>query len=313
MTIMGAVVLMMGCGTIFKPKDRSSEAPLTVAEKFDLYKGLSIDHPSRDGYGMFLAEGSRGDSALFSCLHQFATGEQVDILSSFSDEGLPLRHPEITKADAATPISRDMLMGFMMCAISSTNGSEIMTKLIQAGVDNGWDLCGPAPEFEIDPIDRIGRCVVSPGLIGTMYRVRTYLGVDCNAGCQAAQQIPTGIARNVDGFRRHLSALHVIVRGFTGGLDDGELDVLRHHAEQQPNNALYQAAYHKFLDGDQSKATALLLDTTKFPEYTLPTSANYCTHYLYQRDESSQHDWLPCDEGLTHIGIDFLLAGRLAL
>ena len=311
-TMILGVVLLIGCGKIFKPR-KNNPSPLSLTQKFELYRDLSLGHPERDSYGFFGADGSIGDSILFSCLHQFATGEQIDALASFSDEGFPLRHPEISKQYAPTPISRDMIIGFMICAISSPDGPEIMKKIIDAGRDNNWDLCGDAQEYDISAKHRIGRCTMSPGLISTMYRVRTHLGVSCNAACQVAQQIPTGLNTNVEGFRRHLSALHILIRGYTGGISDGELDILKHHANHEPNNALYQAVYHKFEDGDQSKATALLLDTTKFPEYTLPTSSNYCTHYLYQRDESSQHDWLPCADSKQHSGIDFLFAGRLTL
>lgn len=118
----------------------------------------------------------------------------------------------------------------------------------------------------------------------------------------------------LEGYARHFAMLHLAIRGLTGGLDDGELEIMEYHASEQPNNALYQAIYHKFLDGDQSKAEKLLLSQDKFPDNNLPKDPNYCTDYLYQRDEASTHDWEPCP-GHNHIypGIDFLIAARFAL
>lgn len=286
-----------------------------LVKKYEIYKGLSLGHPARDSYGMFRPDDSVGDSILFSCLHQFATGEQIDFMGSFSEEGLPIRHPEVGPADTASPISRDMIVGFMLCALSSPDkGAELMSKLTHAGVDNNWDLCGSAPEYEISIKVRLGRCIMTPGLISTMYRVSQSLGNSCTVECKLAQQIPSGVSKSPTGFARHLAVLHLLIRGLAKGLSTSEIGILKHHAEAQPNNALYQAAYHKFADGDQSSAVALLLDPTTFPAQRLPSSDNYCTPYLYQRDESARHDWLPCPaEGATHIGIDFLFAGRVAL
>jgi hypothetical protein len=305
--------LMMSCGKTLRPTKGDAAPPATLVQKFKLYDELSLQHNERDALGFFSPGGSIGDSILFSCLHQFATGTKISVLRSFSYEGFPLRHPEITSEDSATPISRDMIIGFMICAISSPDGTEIMKRIVDVGRDNNWDLCGDAPEYNISLNHRLSRCIMSPGLISTIYRVRTYLGVTCNTACKIAQEIPTGLSTHVEGFKRHLSILHIIIRGHTGGISEDELDILEHHAKHEPNNALYQAAYHRFKDGNQSKAIHLLLNTSKFPEYGLPTTDNYCTHYLYQRDESSQHDWLPCDEGIQHTGIDFLFAGSLIL
>jgi hypothetical protein len=72
---------------------------------------------------------------------------------------------------------------------------------------------------------------------------------------------------------------------------------LRIAANGQPNNALYQAVYNTFANESQDAVTALLLDQSKFPLYGVPSALNYCTHYLYQRDEKRFRNYKADDDG----------------
>ncbi len=63
----------------------------------------------------------------------------------------------------------------------------------------------------------------------------------------------------------------------------------------------------------KSEALAMLLNEGFFPSDGLPTSANYCTDWLTQRDDDPK-DWSPCpDEAKTHSGGEFLFAAALLL
>ena len=301
-------VLVVGCGTARK-HDNITPVPEEIITKAALYKDLSS--LEADSYGMYRVGGSVGDSILFSCIRQYATGQRVNVLKSFNSDGLPIRHPDAGPDDAATPISRDMILGFMLCAISGTDGPEIMNRIVKAGKDNTWDLCGAAPEYNISIKLRLSRCYASPNLISTIYKVHKYVGNSCDTICKVAIQAPLVTSSSVIGFQRHLAVVHSLIVGTVSGLNENNLDVLSHHAEREPGNALFQGVLHMFSDGNQEKAISLILDNTRFPEHTLPTSGNYCTPYLYERDYSAR-DWHPCpSEGRTHLGIDFLFASKV--
>jgi hypothetical protein len=111
------------------------------------------------------------------------------------------------------------------------------------------------------------------------------------------------------GYEAELSVSHILLRGLIyKGVSDFELKLLKAQVDREPRNAFYQAVYHKFTDGDQAAALAILFDESLFPADRLPTTEQYCTDYLWQRDNSPQ-DWAPCPEkNEVHSGTDFLFA-----
>lgn len=302
------LLFALGCGK-YHGHNSSIDMPRELAEKRDLYLELSKSH--QDRYGMFEPV---GDSILFSCLYQFAGGADVDALSSFSQLGAPIRHPEVGPEHSATPVSRDMVIGFMYCALSSAEGREIMQRLVNFGQENNWDMCAGAEGYDIDIVLRFSRCVMTPSMVATIYRVASKVGVPCEAVCQVSKLLPYNMPSNVSGFTRHLAFLRVGLEATVSGkIDADTLATMRRHAEAEPRNALYQAMYSRFLDGDQLVAMSILRRTKIFPSDSLPTTANYCTEYLYQRDESPA-DWEPCpDQVREHPGIDYLFALKWAM
>lgn len=105
------------------------------------------------------------------------------------------------------------------------------------------------------------------------------------------------------GFRGHLAVLHIWLWGrITGSIPNAFLIALQNLADNQPNNAIFQAVYHLYKDGDQDIAIDLL--TKRYPQNRLPTSADWCEFFIYQRDEDNK-DWKPCpDEQQTHPAIE---------
>lgn len=119
----------------------------------------------------------------------------------------------------------------------------------------------------------------------------------------------------ISGYRAHLTMLHI---DFVGMIYDGvnqiEYKFIEYQAKRQPKNALYQAIYHAYNDGDQSDAINMCFNDTYFPSDKLPTNENYCTEYLWQRDEENDSgDWLPCDEKRQHRGVDLAIAAKKIL
>jgi len=108
------------------------------------------------------------------------------------------------------------------------------------------------------------------------------------------------------GYRGHLQALNVIFKWKVySKLSDLDLKILKDLKDRQPRNALYQALYHKFTDGVQDDAIAVLNDERLFPTDRLPDSEGRCEEYIFQRDDGS--DWQPCPaEGKIHSGADLL-------
>jgi hypothetical protein len=120
----------------------------------------------------------------------------------------------------------------------------------------------------------------------------------------------------LEGYEAHLDVLRIhtefLINGF---LEDYELKKLKEYRDQSPENALFQAMYHKF-DGNQEVAISILMDESIFPADRLPTDGEYTTHYRWERDPGP--DWQPCNEerpctGKPHTGVDFLFAAHIVL
>lgn len=119
-------------------------------------------------------------------------------------------------------------------------------------------------------------------------------------------------------FRDHLDVIWAIAKAIrNGGISRADLDNVSRLRSINPRNALFQAVYHGYTDGDQSETLVILKDDTLFPASRLPSTLDRCEEYLWQRDQDgSSRDWLPCprDDGSfeVHDGVDFLLASWIA-
>jgi hypothetical protein len=129
---------------------------------------------------------------------------------------------------------------------------------------------------------------------------------------QFVLQMESASYKAKQGYEKHLDAVHIITASMKrGGVLPQDYETIRLYAEESPRNALFQALYHRFKDGDQTQAVAILLDEKLFPSDRLPTSADRCEEYLWQRDDRP-NDWEPCDKGKQHDGVDFLVAAWVA-
>lgn len=331
---------MSGCSSL--KKDNEPKAPSEI--KAEVVEQLAVYRPlikaQADSHGLMLMGGSIGDSALFSCLAYAAGAADFDPAVLFTDEGRPLRHPDIYdnapspgepdyEQGKFTTISKDMVNGILMClhTLGKTDKPKalaLVERMIAYGRSHKenelWAFCTQEDRVKYNISDErwFGRCIMTPATSKDTYRIAISLGWECDTDCQIVMNA-TGI--NIpsysSGFEGHLAVLTTTRNGLVdGAINDNSLrKVLEEAHKAQPRNALYQAAFHLFADGVQDDAYRALGDETLFPKDKLPTSANYCTDYLFQRDEAGNSDWLPCDgsgesEGR---GIDWAFAAALAL
>lgn len=201
-------------------------------------------------------------------------------------------------------IDNNMYIGLALYLVHKKD-AEALRRTIEYGKAHDW-IVGEAKDNETLQ----SQCVIPPGTQGLLTDSFNY------AGSVLTDVSPTDnnpIGTHTDD-SAHLDVLTILLSGKVHKhINDTELEVLKDQVKRQPNNALFQAVKARFLDGDYSKATALLLDESHFPETKLPNSHdNQCNHYLYRRDETPG-EWGPCPKkpNVTHDGTDFIFAAAI--
>lgn len=224
------------------------------------------------------------DSALFSGL-AMASGLDVDIFAAESYPGRWFRTPDKRCYDegrSGSDISRDMLAGILF-GLWSRDDNESILQIHDYGQNNGW-VMGRGP---------IDRTYFTPNFVNT---VKSILGKDRLPEVWVDPQLD---------HQRHVSALNIILRGEAiGNIPKEAFGILQHFATKSPENALFQYGLARFGDGDQQKTLDILRNEAWFPADRLPTSADRCGRWLWERDVSEQYT-APCDDGKTHSGADF--------
>ena len=198
-------------------------------------------------------------------------------------------------------ISNDMLLG-LIHYLWSTKDVVNVQELIAYGETHGW-VMGDA-----DPKDRDGqsRILLSPNLIAKLYDIEKRLTDSSRAD---AKHVEYPVAYINKGFASHLDVVNILLTArIYGGISSQARQILEGQAKRQPDNALYQFAYHLFKsDYDVTSSVELLLNEKHFPTNSLPTSSNHCTNYLFMHDKK-ESSWAPCLEGKTHPGVDLVFA-----
>jgi hypothetical protein len=281
---------LTACKRDNEPRQTQDVNERLVAKK-QLYCELSKPAYEKVGYVH-----GRCDGLLFTALRGIGCGD-VDIGTFQNAEGRWYRDPEHDCFIADRPqvengsdssISKDMMVGAMNYLWWSKDLPKI-DATIKYGKANNW-VMGDAVDFETTS----SKCLLSPGLVSLLFDMQENLSLGSISNTsQRTDVIPINT-----GFRAHLDVLHILLSGSVfGALTDSEVETLKKQAKRQPRNALFQAAYHLYTDGDQTIATELLMDESHFPNDKLPTNHdNHCTEYLYQRDDEPK-DWSPCADG----------------
>lgn len=302
------ILLLVGCGAYGeRTKDKGGQTELAdqIRDKRDFYLQESGLLVQTHAWGW---PDATGDAFLWACLYN-AGGGQADYTLAILPDGRPQRNPAISPSQSKTPWSKDMEIGLLWCLYkdpNKTRAKEVLTKHIAYGRANKWDLCGPAPEYKIGTVDRISRCRISGALQATAYRLYGSLGGKCDDKCQLVLKNPlnSDMTGDVDGYQEHLAMIHRFLRArLSGGATPKEMKSMSQTATQEPNNALYQCIWARFHTGDTTRAAALLLDESKFPAGRLPSKAEVCTEYVYQRAELIQKNLRTDAEGcISYLG-----------
>lgn len=285
---------------------RNNEPQPSMAERLNHLAAKKIEYCeySRAKYKEKKYVHSQCDGLLFTSLRAIGC-KDVD-MSVFEDNGRWYRDPDHAcgpSSDSDSTISKDMMVG-LFNYLAWSGDLNATNRTVEYGKAHDW-IMGECK----DEVTKLSKCLLSPGLVGNLLDLqkvlKNALGINTNRQTEA-------IGVNT-GFLAHLDVLHALFSSLLyGAITDQEKMMLKSQADRQPRNALYQAAYHMFEDGNQQVAVDLLLDESRFPDKGLPGPKNYCTEYLYQRDEDPS-DWSPCADtnGELYSGTDFIFAAAI--
>lgn len=255
-----------------------------LTAKRDRYR--SLYRSALDSYG-FVAG---CDGLLFTSL-LVAGGLEHNLLQaeSLAEPGKWHRNAEqncFQTGQSLSTISRDMLLGLSLALWKTGDAGSVQRLLAYSKARNG--RLGEAS----NPQELAGRATMSPSLLTLLVEINFKLSGEDSEFRGYFPETLTPLR----GFEAHLQVLRLLLKAsLFGGLIKTDFQVLEKLALAQPKNALFQAAYHGFLDGDGSVAAAVLLDPSYFPEQSLPSTKQRCEPYLWQRDQDNK-DWVPCPE-----------------
>lgn len=278
------ILLLVSCAKR-EAKKPSIVHPL-VAQKAEVYKSLHTDWAHQGGC----------DSLGFTALCKLAGGcSDTVITDAEGDPGRWYRNPGkrcFDDGQSKSDISKDMLM-MLFPYLYAKKDKQNLREIYDYGKANGW-VMGRGP---------ISRTVMTPPMILTLQRM---IGFNLSEMPNSSKEVAKA------GYEKHLDAIDLLLKGMIGdGLNELQYEEIRKYAEANPRNALFQALYHKYKDGNQQAAIDILLDESLFPSNRLPTPADRCEEYLWQRDFDNV-DWKPCDKAGVHDGVDYLIAAWAA-
>ncbi len=295
------IFLLVGCGT-FQPKPTvPSDKLRELAIKSNRYADLISSH--QDSNGFIMTE--HCDATLFSGLLSAALpASKIDIRAAANDElDQWYRRPDKDCGPAfgnsRSTISRDMILGILWYMLKNKD-VEAAEKLMSQLYNNSWLLKGDGS---------IGELLVNPSLIGTLANIIKKIG-----GTSYPEQLLLPASFNkTEGFVAHLTVWHILLRGeLFKEIPESHLDILKYHRDRNPRNPLFQAAYHKYTDGNQEVAIDLLLDNNEWPSHSLPTSREHCSDWPIQRDYTEK-DWGSCEPVVEHTGAELILIYQLII
>lgn len=301
------ILLLISCQSTTKHKEQPT-LPIEptkdelLKKKFELY--LKEQPKGLDRYQWPTLK-SPCDATGFLALCKTAGGcEMANFFDGEKSPGEWQRNAEwncVETGRSKTSISKDMLMmGFVygLYGMEKAKAIGYFNRLEEYGKENDWIMGYPS-----ETIEDLSRVYMTPTMTLTLYNILQYLGVS-KAPSEGYRRIPGG-------FQAHLRVLDILVKAkINNGIDAIQLADLKTLHDRDPQNALYQAVFHRFRDGDMTEVADILLDEKLFPSDRLPESRDRCESYLWQRDQGK--DWQPCDEGLTHDAIDYLFVYWLA-
>jgi hypothetical protein len=211
-------------------------------------------------------------------------------------------HDCFSSGRSASTISRDMIMGLASALWKTEDGPAVQRILAYSARNRG--ILGQAK----DSSELLGRATMSPSLLSILSEI-DYRTTGTNSPSRG--YFPE-FGRNLRGFEAHLQVLSILLKAsLYGGILRTDFKVIETLYKREPRNALFSAVYHGFIDGDGREAAQALSDLRYFPAGALPSSAERCEPYLWQRVQDSS-DWLPCPQKReTFAAVDFFVVYAL--
>lgn len=250
------------------------------------------------------------DAALFTSLHGLQCRYVNPANFEYQGTGKLCRRPGCTcyppqkgKPSSDSGFSKDQATG-MQLYYSVKPDKDLAKRVSKYLAENNFFACSEAET----PADLAGKCLMSSKIVYRWAQIEKKASEAATSADEPGDE--ANLTANTE-FRAHLDILGVLTENaLYGGISDASLATIKEQANREPNNLLFQALNAKFVAGDEARVAELLL--VKFPPDRLPTSSDWCSDYLFQRDEiragELNKDWLPCDNKKTHPGTDYLLA-----
>ena len=280
------IALLTACSSEkHESKDNSPAVDLTeLKEVGDLYCELSAEDYQARGYVH-----SKCDGSGFTSLYSLRCDADLDVFTKDRKLYRSPTHDCLSAGESKAESSRDMVL---MRAVSSwfAKDEAWLNEFISFVTDNNYQFCN-----HDGSLDGRSRCVMTPRLYRLLVDMKAKMsGVDLTT--KNVDLLPEKV-----GFAAHLEALRIWLEGQVYGEISGtDLSILKAHADRVPDNCVFQAAYHRYLDGDMSSPMQIL---AAYPKDRLPNTNDYCTEYKWQRDPGS--DGQPCEPYSEHSGTDF--------
>ena len=289
--ILTLLLSLASCGPLFLPRE-SASAPVSLTERRELY--LRLNSAQQDSNGFILTQ--HCDSLLFSSLNAVGRGERIQITAARDEEGQwfrrPLDLPECyANRESRSTISRDMLIGLLLY-LQHFQESKLVADLWNYGSTNNWIM------GEGEGINRVA-AVLSPSLIKVLAEMNYKMnGVDADE-----RHLPDLTIFTKDGgYVNHLNLLYFkLYSEVYGGITVLQYSELQRYVNEiDPNNLLGLALLSKY-----TKIPLSLNKLNVYPAERLPTTADWCEEWYYQR-QTGDVSQLPCEPTTVHTGGDFL-------
>jgi hypothetical protein len=293
--------LLISCSTADIPPPVSTDNQ-TIRQKYYTY--LDLAKKETDSYGATYTKYC--DSLLWSSLYH-VSGGAVEI-DAFREGFKWYRRPskDCWPRFSRSSISRDQLLGLLHYILTERR-ADLIEGTIQYAEDNGF-VMGEGS---------LGATQLTVNFLALMGRVGGALGVETKY-----QFYPYYLPAGVKSYHAHLQLLGILLYYRTEGriLDNHKRRIVEHY-NRNNDNALAAWMYSRFVDiSAQSKVVEILLNERWFPSNRLPSPADRCSHYLWQRDKTEKAhtgrgtQWEPCPKSNDRfMGGDFLLVAALYL
>jgi len=231
------LALLGACADPGEPKKSHAVTEEQRVELTELSATIATWAPTC-GDGYICEENSDGDSLLWAGLSEQCT----TVFDSQVSSGRLYRSPARAGVDTKNSFSRDMLLGYLNCLITTKN-TESATAFLQYIQANDYKMCDDAVDNRCD----IGYIQYRP-MWGLMLRVWEHMGLEPSWEMRQADYLDdttilTTAKVNDPGYQLHLVSVQIYLRQRLDSLTPKLRSAKKILVERQPLNPWYQWLY----------------------------------------------------------------------